>query len=84
MHEVIIGPRFAHRLQAPVCGCGTGELQNLFIGMLERSVRGFAAKRLATNLHKLSAHLVTSSCRAGIAIHLPGGEQDGTVDRGLK
>jgi hypothetical protein len=84
MNKVVIRSGLAHSLQAPVRGCGTGEFQNLFIRIFERSVRRFTTKRLATNLHKLSAHLVTSSCRAGIAIHLPGGEQDCSVDRGLK
>jgi hypothetical protein len=84
MYEVTVGPGLTHGLQAPVSCRRTGEFQDLLVRIFECSVGGLAAKRFASNLYKFSAHLVTSSCRAWVAIHLARGEQDRAIDRGLE
>ena len=57
MHEVVIGTRFSHRFETPVCRGGACQLQNLLVVIVEYAIGGFAAKGLATNLYKFGGHL---------------------------
>jgi hypothetical protein len=84
MYEVTVRPGLTHGLQTPIRRSRPGKFQDFLVRIFERPVGGLAAKRFAANLYKLSAHLVTSSCRARVAIHLARGEQDRAIDRGLE
>jgi len=50
--EVFIRARFAHGLQAPIGGGGTYELVHFLVVIIEGTIGGFAAKRVASYLHE--------------------------------
>src|ERR1039458_3712001 len=85
MNEVIVWARWSHGAQAPVAAGGADARQPR-LGVLRRGAVGvLRSEALAGVRRARCAHCrPPSSSRAGIAIHLPGGEQNCAIHRNRK
>jgi hypothetical protein len=69
---VIVRSCFSHRLQAPIGCCCSCQIEKLVVEFTEGTIRGLTAERGATNLYKLSRHLVLLNRRSlGYAASVP-------------